>query len=139
MDQVRVESAPAASAVLTWPAGARLWVAARRTAPRVLWTAASLGLFTGIWEACWALGWADPKLLPPPHIFLGAIADQAKFFNTISRWTVGVGQTAGPPPALAVLYTVVATTGRVLAGLIIAASLAISTGVAIRYLPCLNG
>ncbi|HTZ34812.1 MAG TPA: ABC transporter permease [Stellaceae bacterium] len=111
----------------------RGWNAVRRVAPRVLWTALSLGLFAGIWELCWALGWADPKLLPPPHIFLGAIAEQAKFFNTVSRWTVGVGQDSGPPPALAVFYTILATTGRVVAGLAIAASLAISTGVAIRY------
>jgi NitT/TauT family transport system permease protein len=104
-----------------------------RVAPRILWTVASLGLFAGIWEGCWALGWADPKLLPPPHIFLGSIVDQAKFFNTVSRWTVGVGQDTAPPPALAVLYTVLATTGRVFAGLLIASTLAISTGVAIRY------
>jgi NitT/TauT family transport system permease protein len=109
------------------------WAAICRAVPRLLWTAASLGLFAGIWEACWALGWADPKLLPPPHIFLGAIVEQAKFFNTVSRWQVGVGQDAGPPPAMAVLYTVLATTGRVFAGLVIAATLAISTGVAIRY------
>jgi len=111
----------------------RLWAALCRVTPRLAWTAASLGLFAGIWEACWALGWADPKLLPPPHIFLGSIADQAKFFNTVSRWTVGVGQDAGPPPGLAVVYTVLATTGRVFAGLLIASTLAISTGVAIRY------
>ena len=93
----------------------------------------SVGLFAGIWEACWALGWSDPKLLPPPHIFLGDIVDQAKFFNTVSRWQVGVGQNAGPSPPMAVLYTVLATTGRVFAGLAIAASLGISIGVAIRY------
>src|SRR5277367_2217619 len=60
----------------------QLWPAICRAAPRVLWTVASIGLFAGIWEGCWALGWADPKLLPPPHIFLGDIAEQAKFFNT---------------------------------------------------------
>jgi NitT/TauT family transport system permease protein len=116
-----------------WQRSARLRAAVLRAAPELLWSCLSVGLFAGIWEACWALGWADPKLLPPPHIFLGDIVDQAKFFNTISRWQVGVGQNSGPSPALAVLYTVLATTGRVFAGLIIAASLAISIGVAIRY------
>jgi NitT/TauT family transport system permease protein len=116
-----------------WQRSARLRTAALRAAPAVLWSCLSVGLFAGIWEACWAFGWADPKLLPPPHIFLGDIVDQAKFFNTVSRWQVGVGQNSGPSPAMAVLYTVLSTTGRVFAGLAIAASLAISTGVAIRY------
>ena len=79
------------------------------------------------------MGWADPKLLPPPHVFLGDIVDQAKFFNTVSRWQVGVGQDSGPSPPMAVLYTVLSTTGRVFAGLAIAASLGVSIGVAIRY------
>jgi NitT/TauT family transport system permease protein len=114
------------------------WAAITRLVPRVLWTVASIGLFAGIWEACWALGWADPKLLPPPHIFLGDIVDQAKFFNTVSRWQVGSGQSEPPPPGLAVLYTVLATTGRVFAGLVIASSLAVSTGVAIRYFKLLE-
>jgi NitT/TauT family transport system permease protein len=116
-----------------WQRTAPLWTAVARAAPAVLWSCLSVGLFAGIWEVCWVLGWADPKLLPPPHVFLGDIVDQAKFFNTVSRWQVGVGQNSGPSPALAVLYTVLATTGRVFAGLAIAASLAISIGVAIRY------
>ena len=38
---------------------------------RIGWTFLSVGLFAGLWELCWLVGWADPKLLPPPHIFLG--------------------------------------------------------------------
>ena len=127
------EAAPAATVVRAWQSPGRIWSASRRFAPRLAWTMMSLGLFAGIWEICWALGWADPKLLPPPHIFLGAIADQAKFFNTVSRWQVGAGQIEPPSPALAVVFTVLATTGRVLVGLCIASTLAVSTGVAIRY------
>ena len=37
---------------------------------KVWWTCLSISLFAAIWELCWALGWADPQLLPPPHIFL---------------------------------------------------------------------
>ena len=37
----------------------------------------AISLFAGLWELCWALGWADPKLLPPPHIFLGNIAERS--------------------------------------------------------------
>ncbi len=100
---------------------------------RVGWAAVSIGMFAGIWELLWAVGWADPRLLPPPHVFMGSIADQAKFFNTISRWQVGVGMDAGPPPALAVVYTAAATIGRVLSGLVIASVLSVCIGVAIRY------
>ncbi len=104
-----------------------LWVG------KVGWAIVSIGMFCAIWEALWALGWADPRLLPPPHVFLGNIAGQAKFFNTISRWQVGAGMDAGPPPALAVVYTAGATIGRVLSGLVIASVLSVSLGVAIRY------
>jgi NitT/TauT family transport system permease protein len=110
------------------------WISALgRRIPTLLWGAASIGLFAGIWEVLWATGHADPRLLPPPHIFLGAIADQAKFFNTVNRWQIGAGQAAMPSPFIAVVYTILATTGRVLAGLLIASVLAVSIGVAIRY------
>ena len=67
---------------------------------RVWWTLLSIGLFAGLWELCWAMGWADPKLLPPPHIFLGNLAEQGKFFNTATRWQVGQSMSEGPsaPP-----------------------------------------
>jgi NitT/TauT family transport system permease protein len=110
-----------------------LRAAALRAAPVVLWSCLSVGLFAGIWEACWAFGWADPKLLPPPHIFLGNIAEQAKFFNTATRWQVGQSMTAGPSGFESVMITVGATTMRVFAGLVIASALAISIGVLVRY------
>ena len=52
------------------------------------------GLFAGLWELFWVFGWADPKLLPPPHIFLGIIADQAKFFNTATAGRSAPGRAA---------------------------------------------
>ena len=100
---------------------------------KVGWAFVSIGMFCAIWEVLWAIGWADPRLLPPPHVFLGGIAGQAKYFNTISRWQVGAGMDAGPPPALAVVYTAGATIGRVLSGLVIASMLSVTLGVAIRY------
>ena len=100
---------------------------------RIGWAIVSIGLFAAIWEACWALGWADPRLLPPPHVFLGNIPDQAKFFNTINRWQVGQQADAGPPPALAVFYTAFATISRVVSGLVIASVLSVSVGILIRY------
>jgi NitT/TauT family transport system permease protein len=113
--------------------GALPWGAIAQTAQRLAWGALSIGLFAGLWELCWALGWSDPKLLPPPHVFIGNIVDQAKFFNTVNRWQIGAGGGTGPSPAMAVVYTVLSSTGRVLTGLVIAFTLAITTGVAIRY------
>jgi len=79
------------------------------------------------------LGWADPKLLPPPHIFLGSIAEQGKYFNTATRWQVGQSMTEGPSAFESVMITVGATTARVFVGLVIASALAISIGVMVRY------
>jgi NitT/TauT family transport system permease protein len=101
--------------------------------PRIGWTLVSVGLFAGLWELSWALGFADPKLLPPPHVFLGNIPDQARFFNTAQRWQAGVSMNSGPSPAMAVAITVLASTMRVVSGLLIAAVLSIALGVAIRY------
>ena len=100
---------------------------------KVWWTCLSIGLFAGIWELCWAFGWADPKLLPPPHIFLGNIAEQGKFFNTATRWQVGQAMNEGPTAFESVMITVGATTARVFVGLVIASLLAIGIGVMVRY------
>jgi NitT/TauT family transport system permease protein len=103
------------------------------TLTKIWWTCLSIGLFAGIWELCWALGWADPKLLPPPHIFLGNLAEQGKFFNTATRWQIGQAMNEGPTAFESVMITVGATTARVFAGLVIASLLAISIGVMVRY------
>ena len=105
----------------------------RRALGRIGVTLLSVGLFCGLWEVLWALGVSDPKLLPPPHVFLGNFPDQAKFFNTAQRWQVGVGLDTGPSPAMAVVITIVASAARVFAGLLIASSLSVAIGVAIRY------
>jgi NitT/TauT family transport system permease protein len=108
-------------------------VAGLDTLSKIWWTCLSVGLFAGLWELCWAFGWADPKLLPPPHIFLGNIPEQAKFFNTATRWQVGQSMNAGPSGFESVMITVGATTMRVFVGLVIASTLAISIGVMVRY------
>ncbi len=102
-------------------------------AARIGWAFLSIGLFCGIWEVLSAIGWADRRLLPPPHVFLGNIADQAKFFNTVTRWQVGVDPSSAPSPWMAVFNTAISTIGRVVAGLGIASILSVTFGVAIRY------
>ena len=100
---------------------------------RAGWALLSLALFAGLWELSWLLGLADPRLLPPPHIFLGDIAEQARHFNSAQRWLIGSDPGAVPNPANAVLYTVLATVGRVLAGITLAGLTALLAGMAIRY------
>src|SRR6267154_736544 len=90
-----------------------------RAMSRIGWTLLSVGLFAGIWEVLWYWGVADAKLLPPPHVFLGNFPEQTKFFNTAQRWQIGVGLNTGPTAEMALLITVLASAGRVLAGLLI--------------------
>lgn len=105
----------------------------RNILPKIGWTIVSVGAFCLLWEVLWAIGWADPKLLPPPHVFLGDFADQAKYFNTAQRWAIGVSAASGPSPWEAVFITVVSSAMRVFIGITIASILALSLGVAIRY------
>jgi NitT/TauT family transport system permease protein len=122
--------APAAAASPRWGAWRQR---AGAILPQIGWTLLSVGLFASIWEFLWLVGWADPKLLPPPHIFLSDFADQAANFNTAQRWQIGTDASAGPTPTQAVFITIASTTMRVFAGLILASICAITIGVAIRY------
>ena len=114
------------------PAGGSLQ-SVRAGLPQVGWWLCSIGLFVGFWEFCWAVGWADPLLLPPPHIFMQDLLGQAKNFTTSDRWAIGKAQVAEPNYALAVAKTVLATTMRVLAGLALAFVVGVVIGIAIRY------
>ena len=80
------------------------------------WGALSIGLFAGLWELCWASA-GGSKLLPPPHIFLGNIADQAKFFNTANRWQIGAGAMRADARRWPCSITMLSSTVRVLSGL----------------------
>jgi len=115
---ISVDDAPAAVATVR-----RTPSRIRRTVVAALWWLASVALFGGLWELAWALGWADPKLLPPPHIFLADFAAQGQFFDSS---TIGQNQA---PPFQAVASTVLATVVRVLVGLALAFCGSLLTGV----------
>ncbi|MFD9663095.1 ABC transporter permease [Rhodococcus sp. NPDC059968] len=97
----------------------------RRTASAAVWMLASLLLFGGLWELAWAAGWADPLLLPPPHVFLADFAGQARFFDSS---TIGQAQAS---PFIAVTSTILATLVRVLSGLGLGFVASLVTGILI--------
>jgi NitT/TauT family transport system permease protein len=105
----------------------------RQHGPKLGWSLLSVGLFAGLWEFLWYVGVADQRLLPPPHIFLGDFAGQAKNFNTAKRWEIGVDPNSGPTPFGAVVITIASSSMRVLAGLAIAAITSLCMGLLIRY------
>ena len=95
-----------------------------------LWTFASLCIFVGLWEFAWWRGWANPILLPPPHIFLNNLSDQFRFFDP-------GGTRAGALSAGGSLLSVLGVIGwssmRVAAGLALGFILSLVIGLGIRY------
>ena len=113
-----------------WPA----WTGCPRSAGRCCRSACS----PGIWELCWAMGWADPQLLPPPHIFLGNFAEQAQVLQHRDALADRRRRNSGPSALRGRDDHRGATTMRVFVGLVIASVLAIGIGVLIRYSACLR-
>ena len=120
--------APASAGGFSTP----LWL--RQALSSAGWGLASVALFAGLWELCWYFGWANPMLLPPPHMFLNDFFEQGRFFDKHTR----MGNPTGAAIALAVAATVGKSTLRVLAGLFVAFVLSLSVGLAVRYLPVLG-
>ncbi len=101
-----------------------------QTSKKVAWWCASVGLFFGLWEAAWFFGWANPLLLPPPHIFLHNFLAQGRFFSVATR---------NPSSSLSAVLLAMATTVsltamRVLLGLALAFAISLTVGIAIRYI-----
>ena len=84
----------------------------------------------GLWEFAWWRGWANPILLPPPHIFLNNLSDQFRFFDP-------GGTRAGALSAGGSLLSVLGVIGwssmRVAAGLALGFILSLVIGLGIRY------
>ena len=102
-----------------------------RTAASVAWWIASVALFVAIWEFCWYMRWANPMLMPPPHIFLQDILLVGKLFDKSTR----LGNPSAGLIALTIAKTVGASTLRVVIGLAVALAISLAVGMAIRYSP----
>lgn len=103
---------------------------ARRRLVASAWVLASLSLFVGTWELAWWQKWANPLLLPPPHIFLANLPDQFRFFDP-------TGARAGALNAGGSIWSVLGVIGwsslRVFVGLVLGFAISLVVGLAIRY------
>ncbi|MDV4169403.1 ABC transporter permease [Rhodovulum sp. FJ3] len=95
-----------------------------------LWVIASLAIFVGFWEFAWWRGWANPLLLPPPHIFLANLTDQFRFFDP-GGTRAGALATGGS--IFSVLGVIAWSSFRVTAGLVLGFTLSLAVGLGIRY------
>ena len=96
-----------------------------------VWSIVSVALFAGIWEFCWYMKWANPMLMPPPHMFLQDVLYVGKLFDKSTR----LGNPSDIVIVLTILKTVGATTMRVLIGLVAGLVVSLAVGMAIRYSP----
>lgn len=77
----------------------------------------------------WWLGWIDPLLLPPPHVFLRDFAWQGRYFDPRAR----MSHASIDAVLFAVARTAALSTARVLAGLAVGFAASLAVGLAIRY------
>lgn len=94
------------------------------------WVFTSLAIFVGLWEFAWWRGWANPLLLPPPHIFLANLTDQFRFFDP-GGTRAGALATGGS--IFSVLGVIAWSSFRVTAGLVLGFTLSLAVGLGIRY------
>lgn len=101
----------------------------RRHVVSLGWGLASIGLFTAIWEILWAVGWANPLLLPPPHLFLQDIPGTLAYFDQTNR----VGSRGTGSGLTGLLLTILWTTSRVVLGLTLGFVLGVAVGAMVHY------
>ena len=109
------------------PVFAAKWLA---MAQSVGWAMLSIGLFVAFWESAWWRGWANPLLLPPPHIFLANLADQVRFFDPNGQ---RIGALSEGGSIWSVLGVIGWSSMRVFVGLLIGFAASVIVGVGIRY------
>lgn len=94
------------------------------------WAVLSIGLFVAFWEIAWWRGWANPLLLPPPHIFLANLTEQFRFFDPNGE---RIGALSEGGSIWSVLGVIGWSSLRVLLGLLIGFVASVIVGVGIRY------
>lgn len=94
------------------------------------WASLSIGLFVAFWELAWWRGWANPLLLPPPHIFLANLTEQFRFFDPNGE---RIGALSEGGSFGSVLGVIGWSSLRVFLGLLIGFVASVVVGVAIRY------
>lgn len=100
-----------------------------RRGPDAIWWLLSVLLFAGVWEICWLVGLAEPRLLPPPHMFLSNFFQQGRFFSRVTQ----MGHPTYWAIAGAVASTVLLSTARVIGGILVTLALTVSLSLIVRY------
>lgn len=122
----RVEPISPRRTVVRWRPKAAAQRLRQFTASAVWWVL-SIGLVVAIWEGAAALNLINTAILPPPHLFIAEIQNQAQFLLP----QVGVKRIGANFVALT---AIVASLRRILAGLVVAFSAAILIGSLAFYL-----
>ena len=87
--------------------------ATARIVGKAVWWVLSIGIVAAVWEGAAALQLIDPLILPPPHLFIAEIQQQAQFLlPRIGVQRVGANFVA--------LSAIIASLQRVLIGLLLA-------------------
>lgn len=103
---------------------------ARRRTPgaamNAVWWFISVGLFISLWELSAALGWINVLILPPPHMFIAEIQNQAQFLSPrVGDARVGAN--------FAALAAILSTLQRVIIGVTLAFVSAVTFGGLASY------
>lgn len=101
-----------------------------RMAQSVGWILLSISLFVAFWEFAWWRGWANPLLLPPPHIFLANLTEQFRFFDPNGQ---RIGALSEGGSFWSVLGVIGWSSMRVFVGLLIGFTASVIVGLGIRY------
>jgi NitT/TauT family transport system permease protein len=120
-------SLPASASLRRKSPGVARWLPLAKS---IGWASLSIGLFVAFWELAWWRGWANPLLLPPPHIFLANLTEQFRFFDPNGE---RIGALSEGGSFFSVLGVIGWSSLRVFLGLLIGFVASVIVGVAIRY------